>query len=391
VAVVHKLQKVLRADRCGPRALDIRINTMPAAPNTTNARVTARTAPVPFCGLTEQEFDAAVQSLRGRLPPKSLPSTTRKRDSTPELWAAHRDYHWHYNSTPDQKKKNAASRKKYADRNPEKVAKSRNTYARRNKATSRAKAKDRYYSDINETRRYKREHARKSRVADPERARSHAKRWQAKNPDKVRNNSRKQYLKRKARPDRVRRDRDRQADWVKENKEHLREYKRTYAKRKHSSDENVRLANCLRARLRLALRGKVCDVSAVRHCGKTVDELRAHIESLWTVGMSWANFGRWPGQWNVDHFFPLRATGIDLTDDSQALAINNWRNLRPMWKEANDGKRNRVCHEARTLFDTLVSVFRNLADSDVPLSKRALAMEGMTTQRLPQAPRAIAK
>jgi hypothetical protein len=354
--------------------------------NTSKRNSTTLPESPPFCGLTEQEFDAVVQSLRGMFPPKSLPSGTRKRDSTPEMWASHRDYHAQYNSKPDQKKKNAVSRKKYADRNPDKIAASRKAYVQQNKSTIRAKAKDRYYSDIDETRRRKRDHARKSREAEPERSRSHVRRWQAKNPEKVRANSRKQYLKRKTDADRVRRDRERQAAWVKEHKEHLREYKRTYAKHKHASDENVRLANCLRARLRLALSGRACDVSAVRHCGKTVDELRAHIESLWTAGMSWENFGKGPGKWNVDHYYPLRATGINLQDEAQALAVNNWRNIRPMWKEANDAKRNRVCPKAKTLFDALVSVFRELAEYHVPLSKRALAVEHGTNKSLPQAP-----
>lgn len=39
--------------------------------------------------------------------------------------------------------------------------------------------------------------------------------------------------------------------------------------------------------------------------GCTVDELRAHLESTWTEGMSWETYGRGENCWVIDHIKPL--------------------------------------------------------------------------------------
>lgn len=54
-----------------------------------------------------------------------------------------------------------------------------------------------------------------------------------------------------------------------------------------------------------------------------------HIESQWTEGMNWENFGAGDGKWTMDHIKPCAA--FNLADESQQLVCFNYLNLRPMW------------------------------------------------------------
>jgi hypothetical protein len=64
--------------------------------------------------------------------------------------------------------------------------------------------------------------------------------------------------------------------------------------------------------------------------GCTAFELRAHLESQFKDGMTWENYGT---AWHVDHIRPL--CSFDVTDKSQKLAANNFKNLQPLFAEDN--------------------------------------------------------
>ena len=102
-------------------------------------------------------------------------------------------------------------------------------------------------------------------------------------------------------------------------------------------DVQARLRNSLRARFHKALKGRLKTGSAVRDLGCTMDELIVHLESQFSEGMSWNNQGR---AWHIDHIVPLAS--FDLTDRRQLLEACNWRNLRPMWSNANRSKHARI-------------------------------------------------
>lgn len=57
--------------------------------------------------------------------------------------------------------------------------------------------------------------------------------------------------------------------------------------------------------------------------GYTADELRSHIESLWSPGMSWDNHG----EWHIDHIRPLSSFPLD--EDTRI--VNSLANLQPLW------------------------------------------------------------
>ena len=95
------------------------------------------------------------------------------------------------------------------------------------------------------------------------------------------------------------------------------------------SDVPFRLAAKLRTRLNMAVRKSSKAGSAVRDLGCTVDELKSYLESRFTPGMTWNNYGRGSGKWNIDHIVPLAS--VDLTDRDQFLKVCHYSNLQPLW------------------------------------------------------------
>lgn len=106
----------------------------------------------------------------------------------------------------------------------------------------------------------------------------------------------------------------------------------------------------------IRVRGRVpASRGAWRFVGCTAADLAAHLESQFSEGMSWSNFGR--GGWHVDHIYPVGKA--DLTDKAQLLAVFNWQNCRPVWENENLQKSARVSAAAKRHFEQLVAAFRD--------------------------------
>lgn len=65
----------------------------------------------------------------------------------------------------------------------------------------------------------------------------------------------------------------------------------------------------------------------------TIQELRIHLESLFTDGMSWDNYGKGPGKWHIDHVTPL-----SMFNDPHDKRAWSKINLQPMWEGENCAK-----------------------------------------------------
>lgn len=68
--------------------------------------------------------------------------------------------------------------------------------------------------------------------------------------------------------------------------------------------------------------------------GCSYEELIIHLESKFTEGMSWENYGKW----HVDHIIPI---SIGKTID-EIKKLSNYKNLQPLWAEENIKKRDKV-------------------------------------------------
>jgi len=120
--------------------------------------------------------------------------------------------------------------------------------------------------------------------------------------------------------------------WLAKNRDKYNEYFTKYHK-----NINHRIAHRLRTRIRKALLGVTKHFTLKSVLGCTLDELKLHLESQFTGGMSWANYGQAEDKWNIDHIRPLKSF-TDLSDPEQQKEAFSYRNLQPMWTKDNISK-----------------------------------------------------
>lgn len=111
-------------------------------------------------------------------------------------------------------------------------------------------------------------------------------------------------------------------------------YDRKYYYEVYKNDPQFTVKSRLRARLRKAIKTNAKAGSAVQDLGCTVPELLKHLESQFTEGMSWDNWG----EWHIDHIKPL--CKFDLTNREQFVQAVHYTNLQPLWAVDN-WKKNR--------------------------------------------------
>ena len=117
-------------------------------------------------------------------------------------------------------------------------------------------------------------------------------------------------------------------------------YRSTYELNRKKTDIQFRITKMLRERLNKALRRNYKTGSSIKDLGCSIESFKKYIESLWTDGMNWDNYGKKSGQWSIDHKLPL--SRVDLTDRKQFLKVCHYTNLQPMWHIRNMEKGNKI-------------------------------------------------
>lgn len=144
-------------------------------------------------------------------------------------------------------------------------------------------------------------------------------RYREANRNAIREYNRKQIaMKRKANPEQ---ERAREKTWRQGNLP----YKLRKALRNRISDA---------IRRRLMLPGSKCD-RTMNLIGCSIDELIIHLESKFTPGMTWDNWG--VVGWHIDHIRPL-ASFQNLSDPQQQKEAFHFSNLQPLWAKDNQSK-----------------------------------------------------
>ena len=137
----------------------------------------------------------------------------------------------------------------------------------------------------------------------------------------------------------------RQKAWKKENKERVASSQKEYAlenrdkltkyqRERARNEPGFRLQRNLRTRLWHALKlgiGEKCG-STLELTGCSLEDLISHLESQFTDGMTWDNYGKW----HVDHIKPC--TRFDLSLDTEQKACFHYSNLQPLWASDNLSK-----------------------------------------------------
>jgi len=130
------------------------------------------------------------------------------------------------------------------------------------------------------------------------------------------------------------------ADYKEEHKDEIREKSYEIHKKKMETDVQYRLASNLRRRMLVAVKRGWKSGSAVRDLGCSIEFFKEYLESQFTEGMTWDNWGRGHGCWNIDHIIPL--VSFDLTIREQFLEAAHYTNMQPLWFEDNQSKGSKL-------------------------------------------------
>ena len=105
-------------------------------------------------------------------------------------------------------------------------------------------------------------------------------------------------------------------------------------------DKNYELGDRLRHRIKRAIKQHkgIRHSSSLSLLGTDMKTVKEHLESLFTKGMSWDNYG-YRG-WHVDHIVPCAS--FDLTDPEQQKKCFHYTNLQPLWAKDNLSKGAKV-------------------------------------------------
>ena len=115
------------------------------------------------------------------------------------------------------------------------------------------------------------------------------------------------------------------------NKSKIRACQNAWREKQRKENSQYKLAHNLRRRCLLALNGKYKYNTTFKLVGCSAEELKLYIESLWTNGMSWKNYGI--SGWHIDHKIPV--SSFDLSKEEEQKKAFHFSNLQPLWAQDN--------------------------------------------------------
>ena len=108
-----------------------------------------------------------------------------------------------------------------------------------------------------------------------------------------------------------------------------KDYKKDYMKNRRCVDINFKLLGNLRGRIWCALKG-ICKSKKTKELlGCSIKKFRIYIQSKFTKGMSWDNYGAW----HIDHIIPCAR--FDFSKISEQKKCFRYTNLQPLWAKDN--------------------------------------------------------
>jgi len=116
--------------------------------------------------------------------------------------------------------------------------------------------------------------------------------------------------------------------WYQNNKNKINEYQRI----KKSKDVIYKISSNIRTRISQSISGYSKSKTTLQILGvSNFNDFKKYLESLFTEGMTWTNYGYGPNKWVIDHRKPLASaiTEQDIYD------LNHYTNLQPMWWDEN--------------------------------------------------------
>ena len=128
------------------------------------------------------------------------------------------------------------------------------------------------------------------------------------------------------------------------NKDELTIKKRQYIRKRRNEDKSFKIKSNISRRIHHALKGQNKSDHTTTLLGCTPDCAKAHVESQFSKGMSWDNYG--VHGWHIDHIIPCAR--FDLTDPEQQRKCFHYTNLQPLWAIENIKKGDKMPYELST-------------------------------------------
>lgn len=114
--------------------------------------------------------------------------------------------------------------------------------------------------------------------------------------------------------------------WIKDNIIHYRKYQKEYSKQYREKNPHIILWRSV-LRCTLIRLGKNKEGHTIDLLGYSALELKQHLESLFTEGMTWDN----QGIWHIDHIKPVSK----FDPETPMNVVNALSNLQPLWGPDN--------------------------------------------------------
>ena len=118
----------------------------------------------------------------------------------------------------------------------------------------------------------------------------------------------------------------------------VKKRKNARARERRKTDPQFKLRCNLRARLRMALKGKLKSASTMSLLGCSQKHVMEHLEKQFLPGMTWGN----QGKWHIDHMMPCAS--FDLSDPEQQRRCFHYTNLQPLWGTENCSKGDNILY-----------------------------------------------
>jgi hypothetical protein len=128
--------------------------------------------------------------------------------------------------------------------------------------------------------------------------------------------------------------REKNKKYYHENKKLIRKKNNEWKNNKRKTDGFYRMKINLRHRLRNYLFEESKSKRTYDIVGLDKLEFKSYVESKFTEGMTWENYGKW----HLDHIIPL----CQAKDNNDALLLNHYTNLQPLWAEDNLRKNRKI-------------------------------------------------
>jgi len=129
-------------------------------------------------------------------------------------------------------------------------------------------------------------------------------------------------------------------EYLNKNSKKINKYEVIRKRIKRKNDPVYRVCVNLRSRIKDVIykKGFKKESTTGQMLGCTWEEFKIHMEKQFIEGMTWNNYGKEYGKWNIDHIVPLN----EAKTIEDVYKLNHYTNLQPLWAEDNREKSTKL-------------------------------------------------